>query len=181
MSRAWKNEKVVNVMQGDYYVTGDEDVMLTTILGSCVAACMFDPQAKIGGLNHFLLPGEANSLRSSTAESYGVYLMELLVNGLLKHGARRERLVAKLFGGARTVAGLSDIGVRNADCAKRFLELEGITYLGGSLGGNAGRRIQFWPASGRARQLVMREINPSVNVAPKTSTVVSDGGDVELF
>lgn len=181
MSQTWKSNKVVNVTQGDYYVTGEEDVMLTTILGSCVSACMFDPKAKVGGLNHFLLPGEANLSRSSAAESYGVYLMELLVNGLLKQGARRERLVAKLFGGARTVVGLSDIGSRNADCAKRFLDLEGIGYLGGSLGGNAGRRIQFWPTTGRARQLFMREINPSTYVAPKSSPVVADGGDVDLF
>lgn len=180
MTRIHSNGKIVNVLQGDHFVSNDENVMLTTILGSCVAACMFDPVAKVGGLNHFLLPGEANPRQSSSAESYGVHLMELLVNGLLKRGARKERLAAKLFGGARTVVGLSDIGARNAECARRFLELESIAYLGGSLGGNAGRRIQFWPTTGRARQSLMREIDATLLAAPKASPLLN-GGDVELF
>lgn len=181
MNQPLMNGRTVNVLQGDFFVTTDDGVMITTILGSCVAACMYDPVAKVGGLNHFLLPGEANPSRSSSAESYGVHLMELLVNGLLKKGARRERLAAKLFGGARTVAGLSDIGARNADCAKRFLELEGIAFLGGSLGGTAGRRVQFWPTTGRARQSFMREIDPVTLGAARAPTLPKGSGDVELF
>ena len=113
-------EHRILIVQGEFLVTDDPTAVLQTLLGSCVAACMRDPVSGVGGMNHFLLPGEDGRSEQMRA---GVHAMELLVNGLLKQGARRERLVTKLFGGARTVAGLSDIGVRNADCAKRFLDL----------------------------------------------------------
>ena len=85
--------------------------MLTTLLGSCVAACLRDPVARIGGMNHFLLPGQeaGEGAQRSVGETYGVHLMELLVNGLLRRGARRDRLEGKLFGGARTMDGLADM------------------------------------------------------------------------
>jgi chemotaxis protein CheD len=102
-------ERRVHVMQGEYCVSDDRNVILTTILGSCVAACMRDPEAQVGGMNHFLLPGTDDRSQSCAAESYGVHLMELLVNDLLRHGARRERLEAKLFGGSATMQGLCDI------------------------------------------------------------------------
>jgi chemotaxis protein CheD len=108
--------------------------------------------------------------------------MELLVNGLLKHGARRERLEAKLFGGARTVRGHNDIGKDNAAFAERFLRDEGIAYVGGSTGGLRGRRIQYWPVSGRARQILLASTaeveRPSVAPAP---SVLSNAGELELF
>lgn len=88
----------ITVMRGEYHVVDREDVVLTTILGSCVAACIRDPFARTGGMNHFLLPGN-NGRSSLDAQSYGVHLMELLVNGLLQRGAHRHRLEAKLFGG----------------------------------------------------------------------------------
>lgn len=172
--------RTVTVLQGDVQVSSDPNVVLTTILGSCVAACMYDPKAQVGGMNHFLLPGNVGAFSNSSAECYGVHLMELFVNGLLKKGVRRDRLVAKLFGGARTVPGFSDVGARNAECARRFLEMEGITLVGESLGGCAGRRIQFWPTTGRARQFLMPEIDPKTFVPAKAKPIVS-GGDVELF
>ncbi len=90
--------KRVHVIQGEWKVVSDPDVVLSTILGSCVAACMRDPVAGVGGMNHFLLPGSADALSSGgDATRYGVHLMELLINGLLKKGARRERLEAKIF------------------------------------------------------------------------------------
>jgi chemotaxis protein CheD len=174
-------ERRVHVIQGEYCVTEDPSVMLTTILGSCVAACMRDPQAQVGGMNHFLLPGTDDRSQNREAESYGVHLMELLVNDLLRHGARRERLEAKLFGGSATMQGLTDVGALNGRFAERFLRHEGITYVGGSLGGDRGRRIQFWPTSGRARQVALRKneefSSPATLVLPKTSGT----GEVELF
>ncbi|MDH6231581.1 chemotaxis receptor (MCP) glutamine deamidase CheD, partial [Mesorhizobium soli] len=83
------------------------------------------------------------------------HLMELLVNGLLARGAQRQRLEAKLFGGARTLEGLADIGALNAEFAQSFLRHEGIAVLGGDLGGDRGRRIEYWPVSGRARQALL--------------------------
>ncbi len=179
-------EQRVHIIQGEYHVSDDPNVMLTTLLGSCVAACLRDRVAGVGGMNHFLLPGhdspssggEAGSQRKE-AERYGVHLMELLVNGLLRCGARRERLEAKLFGGARTMDGLSDIGAMNASFAERFLRNEGIRLIGGSLRGDQGRRIQFWPVSGRARQIFLSASQippPQKSPAPKSS-----GGAVEFF
>jgi chemotaxis protein CheD len=171
----------VNVVQGEYNVSADPSVVFTTILGSCVAACIRDPVAGVGGLNHFLLPGNDNSDRTTEVERYGVHLMELLVNGLMKMGARRDRLEAKLFGGAKMMERLSDIGKLNASFAERFLQHEGIRMVGGSLGGEQGRRIQFWPVSGRARQFMMPLDRTFVNAPPVKVPAPASAGEVELF
>lgn len=172
----------IHIIQGEYHVTDDPGLVLTTILGSCVAACLRDPEIAVGGMNHFLLPGEnldGNPVRD--AERYGVHLMELLVNGLLQHGARRERLEAKLFGGAKTMEGLADIGAQNACFAERYLQHEGIRLVGGSLRGEQGRRIQYWPCSGRARQIFL----PADQLPPLQSPLLTRrpalGGAVEFF
>lgn len=178
-----KPRRRVHLIQGEARVEQGEDVVLTTLLGSCVAACIRDPLAGVGGMNHFLLPGDAHANRSSARnESYGLYLMELLINGLLKKGARRHALEAKLFGGARTMDGLSDVGSKNIEFARRFLDMEGIAYVGGSTGGDQGRRIEYWPATGRARQILMERTAklPAEIVAPTRTPAVA-GGDLELF
>ncbi|WP_152045529.1 chemotaxis protein CheD [Aureimonas psammosilenae] len=186
MSRTEGNWRRVHIIQGEAKVDSGPDVVMTTLLGSCVAACIRDPAAGVGGMNHFLLPGDSGAGSNVQSESYGLYLMELLVNGLLKKGARRHALEAKLFGGARTVGGLSDIGAKNAAFAKRFLEMEGITYAGGDLGGDQGRRIEYWPHTGRARQILMEKTTEAPRpkmAAPilRAQPPVSSGGDLELF
>ncbi|MGO9004297.1 MAG: chemotaxis protein CheD [Beijerinckiaceae bacterium] len=178
-STAGDHGSKVHVIQGQFYVTDDPHVVLSTLLGSCVAACIRDPVACVGGMNHFLLPGVDENQRREEAERYGVHLMELLVNGLLQKGARRDRLEAKLFGGARTVEGLSDIGAKNASFAEKFLKNEGINYLGGSLGGDNGRRVQFWPVSGRARQAMIAagKVLQPASIPCKSSAT----GEAEFF
>lgn len=173
----------IHLIQGDHYVSADRDLVLTTLLGSCVAACLYDSAAAVGGMNHFLLPGadpaDPASRRGAGEDAYAVHLMELLVNGLLKRGAGRERLEAKLFGGARTIEGLADVGARNADFANRFLEREGIRVVSSSCGGDRGRRIQFWPVSGRARQSFL-----APGEAPRPQAIVrrpADEDAVEFF
>jgi chemotaxis protein CheD len=150
----------IHVVQGEQHVDTDPKAMMTTILGSCIAACMWDAVRGIGGMNHFLLPGEENQTADSgsggSSARYGVHAMELLVNALLRRGAKRESLQAKLFGGGRMIRGLTDIGEMNAAFAERFLQAESIPVVGGSLRGNQGRRIQFWPVGGRARQVLLR-------------------------
>jgi chemotaxis protein CheD len=176
----------INIVQGEHHVAKDPDVMLTTILGSCVAACLFDPAAELGGMNHFLLPGGRPGTEighGSNAMRYGAYSMELLVNGLLREGAQRHRLRAKLFGGARMLKGLTDVGDANAAFAERFLRQEGITVVGGSLRGDRGRRIQFWPTTGRAQQL---EIGSGEDAVFKAESRVAPvalpaAGSLELF
>lgn len=166
----------VHIVQGQFNVTGDPGDVLTTVLGSCIAACIRDPVAQVGGMNHFLLPGEAGS----DGLRYGVNAMELLLNGILQKGGRRERLEAKLFGGARLFDGLSDIGAQNAAFAQRFLREEQIALVGGSTGGRFARRIQFWPCSGRSRQLSIAALEALPQEAPAPAITPDEGG-VELF
>jgi chemotaxis protein CheD len=167
-----------NIVQGEYLVSGDPGAMISTILGSCVAACIRDPRAGLGGMNHFLLPGEDGEREG---RQYGAYLMELLINGLLSRGARRERLEAKLFGGGRLLAGLTDIGRQNAVFAERFLRDEGIRYEGGSLGGDQARRIQYWPVSGRARQNLLAGQAQVFSTERKPKVTPPSDGGLELF
>ncbi|MER0238488.1 chemotaxis protein CheD [Fulvimarina sp. MAC8] len=170
-----------NVIQGEAYVT-NQDIILTTLLGSCVAACICDRDAGVGGMNHFLLPGDANNGVGSRSESYGAYLMEVLVNGLLKKGARRHALEAKVFGGARTMDLQTDIGSRNAEFAVRFLATEGIPTACVDVGGVRGRRIEYWPLSGRSRRLLLNDKSAPVAVPPTFSTPpASSLGEVEFF
>ena len=169
----------VNIVQGEYFVSDDPDLVITTLLGSCVAACLHDPLAGVGGMNHFLLPGQMGRERQPAAERAGVHLMELLVNGLLKLGAGRDRLQAKLFGGAKTMIGLADIGAANAAFARQFLSWEGIPVVASSLGGTTGRRIQFWPATGRARQNFMAgQVSETFTAAMPAPP---SAGELELF
>lgn len=181
-SRAGYTESFVHVVQGEFHVSTDANVVLTTILGSCVAACIRDPLAGIGGMNHFLLPfGEAKDGQGQLR--YGVHAMELLINDMLRRGCRRDRLEAKLFGGGRMVQGLRDVGRQNAEFAKHFLSSESIRFVGGSLGGEGGRRVQFWPVSGRARQVGIG--GEFAQVFARETTVAPapepDSGDVDLF
>lgn len=174
-------QQTLHVLQGDCKVSGNSNTMMTTILGSCIAVCMFDETAHCGGMNHFLLPdGDQNE---GGRQRYGAYSMEVLINELLKIGARRDRLRAKVFGGGRMVAGFQDIGARNASFTMEFLNLERIPCLGHSTGGNRARRIRFYPATGLARQQLLASASVE-SVTPKrplNKVESSDSGDLELL
>lgn len=144
----------VQIMQGDCYVSANPKEVLTTILGSCIAACLRDPIEGIGGMNHFLLP-EGSGSNSHAGAEFGVNAMELLINELLKLGSRRERLQAKLFGGANVLANLTDIGSRNVAFVEQFLDDEAIPVVSKDMGGTAPRKISFWPVTGQARRLAI--------------------------
>ena len=178
------SEKLQHVIQGEFAVTDDPFIVLTTILGSCVACCLHDPVSRVGGMNHFLLPGDESAGDDSLR--YGVNSMELLINGLLRRGAQRDRLEAKLFGGARVLAGLSDVGSQNAAFARRFLKEEGIPCIGESLGGDQARRVRFSPTTGAARQLLLEKVDQSALVAetPRRKApekAPESAGDLDLF
>lgn len=170
-------ETKITVIQGEYRISERDDVVLSTLLGSCVAMCLFDPVAHIGGLNHFLLPGTGGQEESDRSLRYGAYSVELLVNGLLSKGASRTRLQAKLFGGARMLAGLTDLGHRNAEFAENYLKEENIPLIGSSLRGERGRRLEFWPYTGRTRQMLIGGSMPAERYTPAPR----DTGSVELF
>lgn len=176
-------ERKINIVQGENYVDDDPRTVLTTILGSCIAACIWDGVAGIGGMNHFLLPGDGSRRQpGGDAMRFGVHAMELLLNALLRRGAVKSRMQAKLFGGARMIKGLTDIGEMNASFAEHFLREEEINLVGGSLRGDQGRRIQFWPHTGRARQVLLASETDSILRSERVRPPVpASMGSVELF
>lgn len=135
--------------QGEFAIDGGAETVISTLLGSCVSACIWDEDRGIGGMNHVLFTD--NNDNAAEVFGHGVNGMELLINGLLRLGADRRRLKAKVFGGAKMLNGLSDEGARNGRFVVEFLANEGIAHLGGDLGGRRARRVEFWPGSGRAR------------------------------
>lgn len=164
----------IHISQGEFLVAGSGAQSITTILGSCVACCLYDENARLGGMNHFLLPDTTGS--TFQAASFGVNAMELLINELIKHGAQRSELRAKLFGGARMVNGLSDIGLKNSEFSIEFLAKERIPCVSQSLGGSQARRVEFWPDSGRARQKLLGDAEVF-----ERDIVPVPARDVELF
>jgi len=180
------NLEAAKIQPGEYYATG-RDMVLVTVLGSCVAACVRDSISGIGGMNHFMLPegGEGSVGKSAR---YGVYAMEVLVNHLLKLGARRDRLVAKVFGGGAVLPGFEkmNIGERNAEFVAKYLQTERIPVVAQDLKGTSARKIYFFPQTGQVlvknlRKLhndtiVVREIDYQQRL--KSATVA---GEIELF
>ncbi|WP_242096056.1 MULTISPECIES: chemotaxis protein CheD [unclassified Sphingomonas] len=175
----------VGIVQGERGVSADPQVMFSTILGSCVAACLFDPEAGIGGINHFLLgePQPGQTIDPAAAHRYGVHAMELLINEMLRHGARRERLRAHLYGGANLHAGMRAIGSANADFAVRFLQQDRIPLVVSDLGGRSARRLEFQAALGRSRaRLVQDSVAPVTRRAPPAPLpAAAASGELDLF
>jgi chemotaxis protein CheD len=142
-------KEMVTIHPGEFLVT-QEDVVISTILGSCVAVALFDPISRRGGLNHFMLPGKTgnDSHFASGGAKYGVNAMELMINDFLKAGTKKRDLSAKVFGGGSVLGGASGSGSRvsqdNIDFAFSFLETEAIPVLGSDVGGTAARKIFFF-------------------------------------
>ena len=140
----------IKILPGEFRVTS-EDVMLVTVLGSCVAACLRDPLAGVGGMNHFMLPDTQQVGPGGESARYGSYAMEVLINELLKRGARRERLEAKLVGGGAVLPGmtLNPVGDRNGEFALAYLRAEKIKVVAKDLFDVFPRRVHYFPPSGR--------------------------------
>lgn len=168
---------VVHVVQGSHHVSDDASTVLTTILGSCVATCITDPIRGVGGMNHFLLPEGSPDERQQMR--YGSHAMELLINGLLKKGARKERMEAKIFGGSSMHQGLEKIGLANINFAKKFLFDEGIRCVASSLGGKDARRVRYVPRTGQAWQMFVRGSEVAVPSHYIKHSCNDDG--IELF
>ncbi len=176
--------EAIKVLPGEYYATAS-DIMIVTLLGSCVAACIHDPQRQIGGMNHFLLPQNRQS-DGLAAARYGVHAMELLINGLLSLGARRDALQAKVFGGGNVARRMtrSLVGQQNADFVLAFLARENIRVSAQDMGGDSPRRIHFFPHTGQVmvRTLAVADV-PDIERAETAlqDQVVRQDGVVELF
>ena len=179
--------KATIVLPGDHLVTEDKELAIVTLLGSCVAACIRDVETGVGGLNHFLLPEDksARSEAGSGSLRYGTNAMEVLINDILRRGASKARLEAKVFGAGNVIdtSASETVGDRNARFVVDYLRREGVTVAASDLGGSRARRIFFFPSTGRVsvlrlepasvREQEMR-LKEKVDTGPKT-------GGVELF
>jgi len=152
--------EAVKVLPGEYFVTS-ADMVLVTVLGSCVSACIRDRDSGIGGMNHFMLADCAEPSPYSTSARYGTYAMEILINHLFKLGARRGSLEAKVFGGGRVMASLisSNIGERNSSFVLEFLSTEGICVAAQDLLDVHPRKVYFFPATGRVLVKTLRRLH----------------------
>jgi chemotaxis protein CheD len=172
----------VPIVQGEHAVISEPQVMITTLLGSCVAVCLYDAKAKVGGMNHFLLgePGADQAPRSRDMTRYGVHAMELLINEMMAKGASRGQLRAHLYGGATMISGLGSIGANNAAFARRFMETEGIAVGHCDLGGKHARKVEFLPHDGRSRCTQVQDPDPMPALPTRPARKVSSG-ELELF
>ncbi len=183
------NLDAAKILPGEYYVTG-RDMVLVTVLGSCVAACIRDPERKVGGMNHFMLPdsnGDPHNPYSASAR-YGTYAMEILVNQLIKLGARKSSLEAKVFGGGRVMKAMSltNVGERNAEFVLDYLRVEGIRLVAQDLLDVFPRKVYYFPDSGRALIRRLRTVNNDTIMVrekeySKRLAKSSVEGDVDLF
>src|SRR5262245_26466655 len=140
--------EAAKILPGQYHAATD-DIVIVTVLGSCVSACLWDPLRRIGGMNHFMLPGAAGHANPSA--TLGVYAMEVLINRMLKLGAERQRLVAKVFGGASVLEGMDalNVGTQNGAFVLEFLAEERIPVAAQDLYDVCPRKVYFFPASGK--------------------------------
>jgi chemotaxis protein CheD len=171
---------------GEYYIT-QRDMVIVTVLGSCVSACMRDPVAKVGGMNHFMLPDRDTIGPLSASARYGAYAMEVLINQLFALGAKRERLEAKVFGAARVLPGMSDIGKRNAQFALDYLKRESIRVVAEDLGHEEPCKIYFFAQTGRVLLKRLKSLRNDTIVqrerdyAERLERISGRAGSADLF
>lgn len=177
------------ILPGEYYVTA-RDMVLVTVLGSCVSACIRDRVSGIGGMNHFMLPDSCQNADSPNNASvrYGMYAMELMINQLLKMGASRTHLEAKVFGGGSVLDGFAsaNVGGRNAEFVLQYLHTEGIALGGQDLLDMFPRKVYFFPNTGRVLVKKLRKMHNETIIERERAYRLRLGmadmqGDVELF
>jgi len=178
----FKND-AVKILPGEYFVY-DEDILILTTLGSCIAACIWDRNARVGGMNHFMLPeGSGDSGR------YGSYAMELLINEMMKRGAHRSSMEAKVFGGGAVIAGMSslNVGERNTKFVMDYLKTEHIPIVSKDVMDVYPRKVCYLPASGKAMVKRLAAANTEALLAQDRSAAqravpaTTGGGSVDLF
>lgn len=164
VKRFWdsgRSKVVAKVLPGEFYVS-KQDELISTVLGSCIAACVYDEKLGIGGMNHFMLPG-VKALREVHADDlncrYGNWAMEYLINEVLKNGASRSNLKIKLFGGGKIISAMTDIGEGNIRFAQAYVEEESLNLISQDVGGPWPRKVIFHPQSGKAQVKKLRTMH----------------------
>lgn len=193
INRYWdkiNNIIAAKILPGELYVT-QADEIITTVLGSCISACIRDPFAGVGGMNHFMLPiSKDMSLlndKAGSATRYGNFAMEQLINEILKNGGQRQNLEVKIFGGGHVLANMTDVGKRNIDFVVEYIQLEGLKMVAEDVGDKFPRKVQYNPITGKARMKKLRSMhnktivereNAYLQTIEQPEAVV---GDIELF
>lgn len=173
----------VKVLPGEYFVA-NENMVIMTVLGSCIAACLWDSRAHIGGMNHFMLP---DGDMADSSGRYGSYAMEVLINEMLKLGARRETMQAKIFGGAQVMHNFTtmNVGERNTSFVLNYLHTERIPIVSEDVLDIYPRKVVFFPVTGKAMVKRLAHAHPDVaqEVRGNAATVAKSnaGGSVDLF
>lgn len=195
VKRAWNNGLecyAARILPGEYYVTKNSEGVSTT-LGSCISACIRDRVSGIGGMNHFMLPANANSEPAAwtvtglgSAARYGNYAMEHLINGIMRNGGRREYLEVKIFGGGRIMEKMTDIGLRNITFVREYLQAEGLQVVAEDVGDVFPRMVVYFPQSGRVKVKRLRSLHNNVIADQEKKYIDSVGekpasGEIELF
>ena len=183
------DQDAVKILPGEYFATRD-NTLIVTVLGSCVSVCLSDAKLKIGGMNHFLLPNDSSANQDILGDSarYGGYAMEILINHMLKLGARRSSLVAKIFGGGNVLRGITatQVGQRNASFIQAYLKTERIAILASDLLENYPRKVYFFPATGKVFVRKLKALHNSTILDRESAYRLRIRnmpimGDIELF
>lgn len=181
-------EETVFVLPGYHHVSDEPKISISTLLGSCVSACILDRKKLIGGLNHFLLPETDKTSDDTNFARYGVQAMEVLINDLLKRGSSKEDLEAKVFGGATVIKTASNnpVGLQNCNFVKKYLEQESIPITAEDLGGDKARRVYLFPDTGKVsvlRVITLENENVRKKEVEMRKKAMSEhkSGSVELF
>ncbi len=182
-----RNMTSVWLGQGEFRISDNPTELLTTVLGSCIAVCICDPVAAVGGMNHFLLPKAPRPLDGlpSLELRYGSYSIERLINAILSHGGRRDLLKIKVFGGSN-IMGTSNIGHSNADFVEEYMRKEGLVIAAKDLRGHAPRKVHYFPTSGlvlvsQPRDLSAANIGVTEAKAGLRPLLPDTAGTIEIF
>ncbi len=195
IARSWDNQNDISaakILPGEYYVTSGNE-LITTVLGSCVSACIRDPDTGVGGMNHFMLPGgngrtmEKWGGANCLVTRYGVAAMESLINDILKMGARKSRLEVKLFGGGEVLQmQTNNVGKQNVLFVEEFVAAEGLNVLASDLGGPHPRKINFFPRTGKVMVRRLRTLH-KISIADQEKAYAKNlskpqaAGEIDLF
>jgi len=179
--------EAAKILPGEYCVS-DQGMLLVTVLGSCVAACIRDVELGIGGMNHFMLPDDGGRDTLGSSARYGTYAMEVLINHLFKMGARRNRLEAKVFGGGAVLASLSssNVGARNAEFVLDYLKMEKVPVVAKDLLDSYPRKVYYFPKTGRVLVKKLHRVHNETLFSRERDykdrlSGAKVEGDVELF
>lgn len=195
IKRYWDREQSLStakILPGEYYVTVSTE-MITTVLGSCVSACIRDPAFGVGGMNHFMLPRNSSDCKEcwdstmvNAANRYGNFAMEHLINEIIKHGGRRDHLEIKIFGGGKVLTSMTDVGRRNIEFVREYLKTEGFSIAAQDVGDIFPRKVNYFPETGKVRIKKLKSTHNNTIVS-REQRYMQDieheqiGGEIDLF